>query len=269
MNQDKTIALLIDADNISYTYINLIMEEIAKEGVITHKRIYGDWGAPDLASWNPAIINNALSPVQQIRYTSGKNATDSAMIIDAMDILYTGGNDAFCIVSSDSDFTKLAIRLRESCKYVLGMGEQKTPNSFVSACNRFKYLDVLQKSMQKSRPTRKEAPPPPPEPQAVQAAKATAERTAKGALPSSMPALEDIMRSIQAYVEDEAEDSDWVMQSSIGLFVGKQYPGFDVRNYGYRRLGELIKAMPDLETLESPSPQNPSVKHVMVRVRAH
>lgn len=143
MDKDLKIAILIDADNISDKYVKIILDETASKGVATYKRIYGDWTSPKLGSWKQVLLENSIIPIQQYSYTTGKNATDSAMIIDAMDILYSENVDGFCIASSDSDFTRLVARLRESGMYVLGMGESKTPLPFVTACNEFKYLDLL------------------------------------------------------------------------------------------------------------------------------
>ena len=143
MASDNRFAVLIDADNVSVKYIKIILDEISKDGIATYKRIYGDWTNPSLISWKSTLLDNSIIPVQQYSYTTGKNSTDSAMIIDAMDILYSGRVEGFCLVSSDSDFTRLAARLRESGMTVIGMGESKTPNSFIAACNKFKYLDIL------------------------------------------------------------------------------------------------------------------------------
>ena len=142
-NDGKVIALLIDAENVSPKYIKTIIDEVSMYGTPAYKRIYGDWTAPDMVSWKKMLLEHNLTPIQQFSYTQGKNASDSAMIIDAMDILYTKNVDGFCIVSSDSDFTRLAARLRESRMFVIGMGESKTPTAFKSACDTFKYLDVL------------------------------------------------------------------------------------------------------------------------------
>ena len=142
-SSDPRFAILIDADNISEKYIKIVLDEVANSGIATYKRIYGDWTSPRLASWKSCLLDNSIIPMQQYSYTYGKNATDSAMIIDAMDILYSGTVDGFAIVSSDSDFTRLVARLRESGMQVIGMGEQKTPQPFISACNQFKYLDLL------------------------------------------------------------------------------------------------------------------------------
>ena len=142
-DQSLRLAVLIDADNASRTAMRDVMAEIAVYGTPTVKRIYGDWTTPNMASWKPILLENAITPIQQYSYTTGKNATDSAMIIDAMDILYTGSCDGFVLVSSDSDFTRLAIRLREAGKKVIGMGEKKTPNPFIVACDKFIYIEVI------------------------------------------------------------------------------------------------------------------------------
>lgn len=150
METDRKIALLIDADNVSDKYIKYILDELSKLGTPTYKRIYGDWTTPQLASWKKSLLDYSITPIQQYGYTVGKNATDSAMIIDAMDILYSGNVDGFCIISSDSDFTRLASRLREASMYVIGMGEKKTPSPFVVACEKFIYLEVFSPTRKKS-----------------------------------------------------------------------------------------------------------------------
>ncbi len=151
MGADRNYAVLIDADNISDKYIKIILDEISNDGIATYKRIYGDWTKPEMGSWKSVLLEHSVTPIQQYGYTTGKNATDSAMIIDAMDILYTGKVEGFCLVSSDSDFTRLASRLRESGMDVVGMGEKKTPKAFVAACNRFRYLDILAKAEQETK----------------------------------------------------------------------------------------------------------------------
>ncbi len=143
MENDRKIAVLIDADNVSDKYIKYIFNEITNHGIPTYKRIYGDWTKPQLSSWKNVLLNYSITPIQQYSYTTGRNSTDAALIIDAMDILYSDNVDGFCIVSSDSDFTRLAARLREAGMYVVGMGEKKTPMPFISACEIFKYLEVL------------------------------------------------------------------------------------------------------------------------------
>ncbi|MBR3720044.1 MAG: NYN domain-containing protein [Firmicutes bacterium] len=156
MTTDKRFAVLIDADNISDRYIKTILDEMAGEGEVTYKRIYGDWTKPALAPWKKVLLEYSVTPIQQYSYTTGKNATDSAMIIDAMDILYSGNVEGFCLVTSDSDFTRLASRLRESGMLVVGMGEKKTPKAFTTACNKFKYLDILSGSKASSKSSKAE-----------------------------------------------------------------------------------------------------------------
>ncbi len=157
MTTDKRFAVLIDADNISDRYIKTILDEMAGEGEVTYKRIYGDWTKPALAPWKKVLLEYSVTPIQQYSYTTGKNATDSAMIIDAMDILYSGNVEGFCLVTSDSDFTRLASRLRESGMLVVGMGEKKTPKAFTTACNKFKYLDILSGSKASSKASKSDS----------------------------------------------------------------------------------------------------------------
>ena len=250
MDSEKRVALLIDADNISASYCKLIIDEVSDEGVIGQKRIYGDWGASNLGSWKNAIIDNALNPIQQIRYTTGKNATDSAMIIDAMDILYGGNVDSFCIVSSDSDFTKLAIRLRESGMFVMGMGEAKTPKSFVAACNKFKYLDVLQKNIKREEHHDNHA----------QQEPEPAEKE------SSVPPFRSIRKAIVGYLESTSDDMEWVLLGTIGHSLTKLYPGFDSRNYGFKKLSDMLKNIPQLEVRGMLTSQSP-IEQLHVRVK--
>lgn len=188
MNEDVTYALLIDAENISSKYIKIILDELSNYGVATYRRIYGDWTDSANASWKSVLLNYSVNPVQQYSYTQGKNASDSALIIDAMDILYTGNVGGFCLVSSDSDFTRLASRLRESGKHVVGMGESKTASAFISACNQFKYLDILfnqnSEEEKEKEPARKE----PPAAVASVPKRTTTTRTAAKKKPRSVPA---------------------------------------------------------------------------------
>ena len=215
MANDDRFALLIDADNVAEKYIGIIMDELSNEGVITYKRIYGDWTRPDLGSWKRVLLDYSITPIQQYGYTTGKNSTDSAMIIDAMDILYTGSVDGYCIVSSDSDFTRLAARLRESGMYVIGMGEKKTPKPFISACDKFKYLDVLSA-----------------------AAKQEEEHHSSEAQASSKM----IRKAIIAIVDETSDEEGWAPLSNIGNILLKRFPDFDVRNYGFQKLAKMIKS---------------------------
>lgn len=220
--EDKRFAILIDADNISSKYNKIIIDEIAKEGVITYKRIYGDWTTPNLASWKEVLLEFSINPIQQYAYTKGKNSTDSAMIIDAMDILYTGNVDGFCIVSSDSDFTKLAARLKESGMIVIGMGQNKTPKPFVSACSKFKYLDIL--SGDKIDETQ---------------GKTKAQEIEE----SSLTKEKDIKKTIKNIIDENSDAKGWVLASTIGTILQKSYPDFDCRNYGCKKMIDLLKKL--------------------------
>ena len=229
MPSDKRFAVLIDADNVSDKYIKFILDELAGEGVITYKRIYGDWTRPELGSWKGVLLSHSITPIQQYGYTTGKNATDSAMIIDAMDILYAGNVEGFCIVSSDSDFTRLASRLREAGKYVIGMGEKKTPNAFVAACNRFTYLEVL---IQELVPHSEQSP--------VQA-------------PPEGMSLDEVRRAIRNIVEETSDDDGWATVSDIGNILIKRYPDFDVRAYGFKKLTRFLSSLSEYDVKPVPS----------------
>ncbi|OQB20453.1 MAG: NYN domain protein [Firmicutes bacterium ADurb.Bin182] len=249
--EEKRFAVLIDADNVSSKYIKYIMEEIADYGIATYKRIYGDWTRAAGAAWKDVLLENSVTPVQQYNYTAGKNATDSAMIIDAMDILYSGNVDGYCIVSSDSDFTKLASRLRESGMMVVGMGERKTPKPFIAACNQFKYLDVLAESEKKSMeieaiqsavPKAAETEKKPGAGQA-EAEKAPDPAKAAGAQDAVkvMTDIEVIKKAIIKMVsESDAEDQS-IDMGELGSRLVKRYPDFDVRNYGDTKLSKFLK----------------------------
>ena len=228
MENEKRFAVLIDADNVSDKYIKLILDEISNEGVASIRRIYGDWTSTKLTSWKGVLLDNSVTPVQQYAYTTGKNATDSAMIIDAMDILYTGNAEGFCLVSSDSDFTRLASRLREAGMMVVGMGEQKTPKPFIAACSKFKYLDVLSNS--ESEP----------------------EQTVKNDDEKKKPVRPDkrtqaIKAEIRTIVEENSDEDGWAHLGMLGTMLLKRSPDFDVRNYGYSKLTKLIAALGDFE----------------------
>ena len=243
MDKDRRFAVLIDADNVSDKYIRLILDELSNDGIITYKRIYGDWTRPALGSWKNVLLDYSITPIQQYSYTTGKNATDSAMIIDAMDILYTGNVEGFCIVSSDSDFTRLASRLLEAGKFVVGMGERKTPAPFVAACNRFTYLEVLDQ-------------PPAGE-------QAEAEPLAPVAGEDRM-ALSAITSAIQAIAEETSDDEGWASVSDIGNILIKRYPDFDVRNYGFKKLTRFVDSL-GLFEMRTVTGRDGSAKAVLVR----
>jgi len=246
MGNERKFAILIDADNITDKYVKIILDETAKYGVATYKRIYGDWTNTQLNSWKNVLLDNSINPIQQYGYTVGKNATDSAMIIDAMDILYSGTVDGFCIASSDSDFTRLASRLRESGMYVIGMGEEKTPKPFVAACNLFRYLDKLYSYAQSAA---KEGGTP--EVAVVKnnlPAEQTKYRTETGAAGkkgrSEVQAdLKKIKKAICDVVEECSDEDGWIYSGELGNQLAKRFPDFDVRNYGFSKFTPFMESL--------------------------
>lgn len=233
--KDLRLAVLIDADNASRTAMKDVMAEVAVYGTPTIKRIYGDWTSPNMSTWKSILLETAITPIQQYSYTTGKNATDSAMIIDAMDLLYSGNLDGFCIVSSDSDFTRLAARLREAGKLVIGMGESKALGPFVKACDQFKYLDlILDHGEADSTP-------------AVPAAEAGA-RAAAG--DDTAINRESIGRIIDGMIDEMDDGTGWVRTSRVGDQLIKRYPDFDVRNFGSKSLNKFLASLPELEVEE-------------------
>lgn len=218
--EDKKFAILIDGDNTSSKYIKTIIDEVTKEGIITYKRIYGDWSQQNINnSWKDVLLEYSVTPVQQYAYTKGKNATDSAMIIDAMDILYTGKVDGFCLASSDSDFTRLAARLREAGMTVIGMGQQHTPKPFVTSCSMFKYIDLISEDLN--------------EKQADKTERQTESRNDKT----------EIKKVIDDMIETNADAEGWLLASTVGTLLQKQFIDFDCRNYGYKKMIDLLKHM--------------------------
>ena len=213
----EKLAVLIDADNAQPSIIEGLLSEIAKYGTANVKRIYGDWTLPGLKGWKEVLLQYSIQPIQQFGYTSGKNATDSALIIDAMDLLYTGKFGGFCIVSSDSDFTKLASRIREAGLFVYGFGEKKTPKAFVAACDKFIFTEVLRS---KDEHTEK-------------IGRKTTNELKKDTK------LANLLRNA---VEASSDESGWAHLASVGSNIAKQAPEFDPRNYGYKKLGELVSA---------------------------
>lgn len=226
MEKDKNLAVLIDGDNIPSKYIKEMMLEIAKYGNPTVKRIYGDWTKPHLNKWKSVLLEHAINPMQQYSYTTGKNATDSAMIIDAMDILYSGQVDGFCIASSDSDFTRLATRIRETGLTVIGIGEKKTPDPFIVACDRFIYLEILHDDEEETGKT------------------SVKSKRQKKPVENINPKL---IKLIQQSVTDLADDEGWAFLGEIGTLIQKKRPSFDARNYGYSKLTPLIKSTGQFE----------------------
>lgn len=237
---DKKIAVLIDAENVSGKYIKLILDEVSNYGSATYKRLYGDFQTPSVRAWMKNLRDYAITPVFQYNYTQGKNASDSALIIDAMDILYSGNVDGFCIVTSDSDFTKLVLRLRESGMTVIGMGERKTPNAFVSACETFKFLDILlndeNPSQNPSLPqTRKES--------EADGSRKEAEKESDPNAVSNIPNMEEMEKEIISIINTHADDDGWVDLSELGDNLPKRVPGFDPRNYKCTKLNSLSSCL--------------------------
>ena len=216
--EDKRFALLIDSDNISAKYISHILDEMTKYGVTTYKRIYGDWTSPQTAKWREELLKNSIIPIQQFSNTVGKNATDSTLIIDAMDLLYLGKLNGFVIVSSDSDFTRLAARLRESEMFVLGMGVQNTPRSFISACSKFSYLDVLYAAENEKKPAQKP------------------EQAPKRPENKSGINKKTVQRALREFALEKCDDDGWISAGQLASLLDRKYPDFDVRNFGYKKL---------------------------------
>lgn len=221
--ENKSIALLIDAENISSSYIEIIIDEANKYGKINYRRVYGDWTTPQLNPWKAKISEFGLTPVQQYAYTSGKNASDFTLIIDAMDILYSEKVNSFCIVSSDSDFTKLVTRLREGNMFVFGMGESKTPISLVNSCETFAYLDKIRASNNPPIDEKKEE---------EKTSKKSEPKSANPKLESSITPLNRIKQEMRNFINDNLEDDGWAYWSLIAQLLLKKFPGFHPRNYG-------------------------------------
>jgi len=222
------LAVLIDADNTKPAIIEGLLNEVAKYGIASVKRIYGDWTSTNLRSWKEKLLQNAIQPIQQFSYTTGKNATDSAMIIDAMDLLYSEKLDGFCIVSSDSDFTRLAARLRESGHIVYGFGEKKTPKAFVSVCDKFIYTEILDDNQEAededSRPSVKQK--------------------------KDFKVDKKLLKLLHDAVDDIAEESGWAYLGLVGQKINNRSTDFDPRNYGFKKLGDMFRAIPQFEIEE-------------------
>ena len=248
--QDLKLAVIIDADNVPSENVKGLMEEIAKYGIPTFKRIYGDWTKPNLAGWKNVLLENAITPIQQYGYTTGKNSTDSAMIIDAMDILYTGRVDGFCIVSSDSDFTKLATRLRESGMKVFGFGEKKTPSPFIVACDKFIYLEILKSSTP-----------------VVTAGKQKKESSQESKHETIKQIDPEIISLISSTVNDIADEDGWAFLGDVGNLLIKKKPDFDPRNYGFEKLTPLIKSLKSNFDIDERTTERASIKLVYIKTK--
>jgi uncharacterized LabA/DUF88 family protein len=238
------LAVLIDGDNIPSFYVKEMIEEITKYGNPTIKRIYGDWTKPSLSKWKKLLLEFAITPIQQYGYTTGKNATDSSMIIDAMDILYSEKIDGFCLVSSDSDFTRLAIRLREAGMEVFGIGEKKTPDAFIVACDKFIYIEILKHQSEESEPEFKKS-----------------NSLLKNNIDQITP---KIIQLISSTISDLADDDGWAFLGDVGNLLQKKQPNFDSRNYGFQKLTPLIKSIKKFEIEQR---ENAKGRHKLIYVK--
>ncbi len=244
---DLKLAVLIDADNIPYSNIKGMLDEIAKLGLPTIKRIYGDWTKPTVSGWKPALLEHAITPIQQYSYTTGKNATDSAMIIDAMDILHSEKVDGFCLVSSDSDFTRLAIRLRESGMLVIGIGEKKTPNPFIVACDKFIYIEIIG---------------------AAEPSKTATKTTPVTFETAKIDSINNkLIQLLKKSIEDLADDTGWAFLAEVGALIIKKKPDFDPRNYGFLKLTPLIKSLNDHFDIDERDVEKTHIKHIYVKIK--
>lgn len=246
ITMDLKLAVLIDGDNVPSAYVKEMMEEIAKYGNPTIKRIYGDWTKPGLSKWKGILLENAITPIQQYGYTVGKNSTDSAMIIDAMDVLYSSKVDGFCLVSSDSDFTRLATRLREAGMKVIGIGEKKTPAPFIVACDKFIYLEILGHQNEESE------------------SESPADKPAKKQELDKITQKE--IKLIGTTISDLADDDGWAFLGDVGNLLQKKQPNFDSRNYGFPKLTPLVHSIKKFEISERESPTG-KYKLVYVRIK--
>lgn len=300
MSEEMRYAVLIDAENVSAKYIKIVMDEISNYGITTYRRIYGDWTSNRNNAWKEVLLENSITPIQQYSYTDGKNSSDSALIIDAMDILYSMSVDGFCLVSSDSDFTRLASRLRESGMKVVGMGESKTPKAFISACNTFKYLDILYRNEtlddddtedEKATPSRSRTS----KRRSSKSHTNTSQQTQEGAKESHrssahsqeersnnanddknekedgpiMPQtkLSTIRRALRVIVQEGSDEDNWVSSADLGNQLAKRYPDFDVRNYGFTKLTPFVKSLGDFEIERVPAAPGSKKQVVMVRLK--
>ena len=265
MNQEMKLAVLIDAENISNKYIDVILSEANNLGNIVYKRIYGNWTTPQMASWKNIILDNAIQPIQQYSNTIRKNSSDSALIIDTMDLLYQSDLDAYCIVSSDSDFTRLASRLRESQKYVLGMGESKTPRSFISACNKFLYLDVLFEEAGEE-PVEHETSIPHDREKTSHSSEYR--HNGQDAFDNTLGKdLSTIKLALIKLTEENSDEDGWIFSGTLGNLLNKQFSDFDVRNFGYKKFVPFIESLDLFVVYTTTDDKNTAIKHNYFRVK--
>jgi uncharacterized LabA/DUF88 family protein len=245
--KDEKLAVLVDADNVPYANVKEMLDEVAKYGNPTIKRIYADWTRPTVSGWKNVLLEHAITPIQQYSYTSGKNSSDSALIIDAMDILYSKKVDGFCIVSSDSDFTRLATRLREAGMLVIGIGERKTPKPFITACNKFIYIEILKKEIRTKSPEIQNNP-----------------KIAKTDSSSVNQIDDELIDLIRESIDEVSDDGGWAFLGSLGSYILKKKTDFDPRNYGFPKLFPLIKKIGKFDILEKETGEN-NIRHIYVK----
>ncbi len=271
VTKELKLAVLIDADNVPYSNVKGMMEEIAKYGTPTTKRIYADWTKPNANGWKSVLLEHAITPIQQYSYTVGKNSSDSALIIDAMDLLYSDKLDGFCIVSSDSDFTRLAIRLRESGMKVIGIGEKKTPSAFIAACDRFVFIEVLDGAIKKTRAIasgRSKTPKPVSTPapnskktlEPTNSEPAQQKETSNKIDSNTIELIEDTLDAI-------GDEDGWAFLGDVGNLIVKKKPEFDPRNYGFSKLTPMLKSLTDILEIDERESDKKGIKHVFVRLR--
>lgn len=276
MSDEQRYAVLIDAENVSPKYIKIILDEASNYGITTYRRIYGDWTSTRNNGWKEVLLNNSITPIQQYSYTEGKNASDSAMIIDAMDILYSMSVDGFVLVSSDSDFTRLASRLRESGMSVLGMGESKTPGAFIAACNTFKYLDILFENehegeevsdpeisgdKNEKKEVRRCAPRKDP------VIKKPERKEGNGKFPQPQTKLSTVKRALKTIILENSDEDSWMSLANLGNQLSKRFPDFDVRNYGHKKLVTFVESLNDFEIEHRQVSQDGKTKQLFVRIK--
>lgn len=254
ITKDLRLAVLIDADNVPYANVKPMFQEIAKYGTPTFKRIYADWTKPTVSGWKRVLLENAITPIQQYSYSTGKNASDSAMIIDAMDILYSGKVDGFCIVSSDSDFTRLATRLREAGMMVIGIGEKKTLIPFITACDKFIYIEILSSEESHTEES--------PSDETSLARKSNKTTKKKNAPLNNID--KELIKLISDSISDLEDENGWAYLGNLGNLLLKKKPDFDSRNYNYPKLLPLIKSLNKFEFDERISGKG-NIKHVYIR----
>ena len=257
-NTELKFAVLIDADNVPYSNVKEMFEEIAKYGTPTFKRIYADWTKPTVSGWKKVLLENAITPIQQYSYSSGKNSSDSALIIDAMDILYSGNVDGFCIVSSDSDFTRLATRLREAGKKVIGIGEKKTLTPFITACDKFIYIEILKAQEEEEEENQNEN----------ESEKGKVGKSVRKSAPKTTTPLNRIdpklIKLVSDSIDDLEDENGWTFLGELGNLLLKKKADFDPRNYGFPKLLPMIKSMNRFE-IDVRDTGKPHVKHIYIR----